>query len=124
MAYIEEGRGSSLAPANKQFRWRIKMVVQGPRHSDLWYAKQEAKKQGSTVKFFLDNNQFLKNHGFLECTKGHKFDVFWLGKQCPYCANVTFFPDHITSRYCWCEPELFYTAPESKNEVWVHKEIN
>lgn len=29
---------------------------------------------------------------------------------------------HISSVYCWCEPELAYIDPDTETEIWLHKE--
>lgn len=72
----------------------------------------------------LNNKEFLRVHSkSIQCPKNHKLDFYWWGKECPYCKNMEFYPKHVDSRYCWCEPELFYTDKETGNEVWVHKEI-
>lgn len=31
--------------------------------------------------------------------------------------------EHISSRGCWCEPELRYKDPDTGAEVWVHREL-
>lgn len=31
--------------------------------------------------------------------------------------------EHISSRWCWCEPYLDYVDPDNGNEVWVHREV-
>lgn len=33
-----------------------------------------------------------------------------------------FYPDHMNSENCWCEPELEY-QDDNGNQVWVHREV-
>jgi hypothetical protein len=35
-----------------------------------------------------------------------------------------FYPDHLNSSDCWCEPELEYEDAETGNQVWVHREVH
>ena len=34
-----------------------------------------------------------------------------------------YYPDHLNSKDCWCEPVLDYENPETGAQVWVHNDI-
>jgi len=34
-----------------------------------------------------------------------------------------YYPEHINSKHCWCEPELVYEDPDNGNQVMVHRDI-
>ncbi len=33
-------------------------------------------------------------------------------------------PEHLLGASCWCEPERWYTDPETGVTVWVHKAVH
>ena len=33
-----------------------------------------------------------------------------------------YYPNHLNSVHCWCDPILEYEDPDSGNQVWVHND--
>ena len=45
-------------------------------------------------------------------------DIETIGSEDPW----FYYPDHINSDRCWCEPELEYEDPDNGNRVYVHND--
>jgi len=64
-------------------------------------------------------DDFCDEFGEIMWQNGESFNAHYSEIKKP----EEYMPEHINTKFCWCEPELNFEDPETDSQVWVHREL-
>ena len=77
--------------------------------------------EDETDKYFgvVVVDDFCDEFGEIMWQNGESFNAHYSEIKKP----EEYMPEHINTKFCWCEPELNFEDPETDSQVWVHREL-